>query len=105
MADQDHDLWAEFDNLEPAGPDLVEGRPGGVSQGFGLRTGVRSAKVALGFAIYALALGTTTVLIGAIVFAGQGEWLLLGLLVLIEAVFVYGFRQLLRQVRNRRAGL
>jgi len=103
MTDQDHDLWAEFDKLKPAGPDHVNGYPGGEPQGFGFRTGVRSARVALGFAIYALALATTPVLIGVIVFAGQGEWVLLGLLVLIEAVFVCGFSQLLREVRNRRA--
>lgn len=105
MANQDRDLWDEFDSLKPAAPDRVPGLPGGLPLGFGFRTGVRSARVALAFAVYALALGTMTVMIGAFVFVGKGEWLLLGLLVMIEAAFVYGFRQLLRQVRNRRAGL
>jgi hypothetical protein len=48
MTDRDHDedLWQEFDRLPPAGPDRVQGLPGGQPQGFGFRTGVRSAKVA-----------------------------------------------------------
>lgn len=101
--DQDGDLWEEFDRLPPAAPDRVEGLPGGQPQGFGFRTGVRSAKVALGFAVYTLVLGTVLVLTGAIVFAIQGQWLLSGLMVLIEAVFVLAFRRLARQARNRRS--
>jgi hypothetical protein len=100
---QDGDLWEEFDRLPPAGPDRVEGLPGGQPQGFGFRTGVRSAKVAFGFAVYALVLGTVLVLTGAIVFAIQGQWLLLGLMVLIEAVFIFAFSWLARQARNRRS--
>ena len=100
---QDRDPWEEFDQLQPAGPDRVAGYPGGKPQGFGFRTGVRSARVALGFAVYSLALGSILVLIGAIVFIGSGKWLLLGLMVLIEVVFVLAFRRLMVQVRNRRA--
>jgi len=103
MSNQDPDPWTEFDRLKPAGPDRVAGYPGGEPVGFGFRTGVRSAKVALGFAVYALALGTTLVLTGAVLFIAQGQWLLLGLMVLIETVFVYGFIRLARQARNRRA--
>ena len=105
MTDRDHDedLWQEFDRLPPAGPDRVRGLPGGQPQGFGFRTGVRSARVALGFAVYALALGTVLVLTGAAVFISQGRWLLLGLMVLIEAVFVFAFSWLARQARNRRS--
>jgi hypothetical protein len=103
MADQDQDPWDEFDRLTPAGPDLVEGLPGGEPQGFGFRTGVRSAKVALGFAVYALALGTVLVLVGIINFIGTGELLWLGLMVLIETAFIYGFIQLAHQARNRRS--
>ncbi|UKA55466.1 hypothetical protein LFT45_05960 [Arthrobacter sp. FW305-BF8] len=105
MTDRDHDedLWQEFDRLPPAGPDRVRGLPGGEPQGFGFRTGVRSAKVALGFAVYALALGTMLVLTGAVVFISQGRWLLLGLMVLIEAVFIFAFSRLARQAHNRRA--
>jgi hypothetical protein len=99
---QERDPWEEFDGLKPAGPDRVAGLPGGQPLGFGFRTGVRSAKVAFGFAVYALVLGTLLVLTGAIVFIGQGQWLLLGLMVLIEAVFVFGFTRLVRQARNRR---
>ncbi|MDQ1595070.1 MAG: hypothetical protein QOH40_1626 [Arthrobacter pascens] len=100
--DQDRDPWEEFDRLQPAGPDRVEGIPGGQPQGFGFRTGVRSAKVAFGFAVYALVLGTVLVLAGAIVFTAQGQWMLLGLMVLIEAAFVFAFSRLARQARNRR---
>ena len=100
---QDRDPWEEFDRLKPAGPDRVAGLPGGQPLGFGFRTGVRSAKVAFGFAVYALVLGTVLVLTGAIVFIAQEQWLLLGLMVLIEAVFVLAFRRLARLARNRRS--
>ncbi len=101
--DQDRDPWEEFDRLKPAGPDRVAGYPGGEPQGFGFRTGVRSAKVAIGFAVYALCLGTGLVVIGAVVFAAAGQWLWLGLMVLIEAAFVLAFTGLLAQARNRRS--
>jgi hypothetical protein len=103
MTTHDPDPWEEFDKFKPAVPDRVDGYPGGEPVGFGFRTGVRSAKVALGFAVYALALGTTLVLTGAVVFIAQGQWPLLGLMVLIEAAFIYGFIRLARQARNRRA--
>ncbi|GAA4045667.1 hypothetical protein GCM10023063_35830 [Arthrobacter methylotrophus] len=103
MATQDQDPWDEFDRLKPAGPDRVPGQPGGEPQGFGFRTGVRSARVAFGFAVYALVLGSVLVLVGAIDFIGKGELLWLGLMVLIEAAFVYGFIQLAHQARNRRS--
>lgn len=100
--DQDRDPWEEFDRLNPAGPDRVAGYPGGEPVGFGFRTGVRSAKVAIGFAVYALALGTILVVVGAVVFIGEGQWLLFGLIVLIEAVFVLAFSRLVAQARRRR---
>ncbi|MGO4228130.1 hypothetical protein AB4Y72_04580 [Arthrobacter sp. YAF34] len=100
---QDRDPWEEFDRLKPAGPDRVAGYPGGEPQGFGFRTGVRSARVAFGFAVYSLALGSILVLTGAVVFIGRGNWLLLGLMVLIELVFVLAFRRLVAQARNRRS--
>ena len=100
--DQDRDPWEEFDRLHPAGPDRVAGYPGGEPVGFGFRTGVRSAKVAIGFAIYALTLGTILVVVGAVVFISESQWLLLGLMVLIEAVFVLAFRRLVAQARLRR---
>jgi hypothetical protein len=100
---QDRDPWEEFDRLKPAGPDRVAGYPGGEPQGFGFRTGVRSARVAFGFAVYSLALGSILVLTGAVVFIGSGKWLLLGLMVLIELVFVLAFRRLVAQARNRRS--
>ena len=100
--DQDRDPWDEFDSLKPAGPDRVGGYPGGEPLGFGFRTGVRSAKVAIGFAVYALVLGTILVVIGSVVFIGAGQWLLLGLMVLVEAVFVLAFSRLVAQARQRR---
>ena len=100
--DQDRDPWEEFDRLNPAGPDRVAGYPGGEPVGFGFRTGVRSAKVAIGFAVYALILGTVLVVTGAVVFIGESQWLLLGLMVLIEAVFVLAFSRLVSQARQRR---
>jgi hypothetical protein len=100
--DQDRDPWEEFDRLKPAGPDRVEGYPGGEPVGFGFRTGVRSARVAIGFAVYALVLGTTLVLTGTVVFIAQGEWLLLALMAVIEAIFIYAFIRLVRQARTRR---
>ncbi|MEE2570683.1 hypothetical protein V1638_14955 [Pseudarthrobacter sp. J64] len=102
MTDQDRDLWDEFDKLKPAAPDRVAGLPGGEPQGFGFRTGVRSARVALGFAIYALALGSALTVTGAVIFIANGQWLLLGLMVLIETIFVLGFLRLARLARNRK---
>ncbi|MDQ0820063.1 hypothetical protein QFZ79_002356 [Arthrobacter sp. V4I6] len=101
--DQDRDPWEEFDRLKPAGPDRIAGYPGGEPQGFGFRTGVRSAKVAIGFAVYSLTLGTVLVVIGVVDFLGRGQWLWLGLLVLIEVLFVLAFNRLLAQARNRRS--
>jgi hypothetical protein len=59
--------------------------------------------VALGFAVYALILGTVLVLTGAVFFIAEGQWLLLGLMAVVEAVFIFWFLQLARQARNRRA--
>jgi hypothetical protein len=101
--DQDRDPWEEFDRLKPAGPDRIEGYPGGEPLGFGFRTGVRSARVAFGFAVYTLVLGTVLVLLGVAFFISESQWLMLGLMVLIEAVFVFAFSRLVQQVRNRRS--
>jgi hypothetical protein len=103
MTDQEHDLWDEFDRLKPAGRDRVEGYPGGEPVGFGFRTGVRSAKVAIGFAVYALVLGTGLVLLGVTYFIRENQWLMLGLMALIEAIFVFAFIRLVRQARSRRS--
>lgn len=100
--DQDRDPWEEFDSLGPAVPDRVPGQPGGEPHGFGFRTGVRSARVAVGFAVYALALGTILALTGCVVFISRQQWLLLGLMLLIEAIFVFAFTRLVAQARHRR---
>jgi len=99
--DQDRDPWDEFDALGPAAPDRVPGQPGGEPHGFGFRTGVRSAKVAVGFAVYALALGTILALTGCIVFISRQQWLLTGLMLVFEAVFVFAFTRLVAQARRR----
>lgn len=100
--DRDLDPWEEFDRLGPGVPDRVPGQPGGEPYGFGFRTGVRSARVAVGFAVYALALGTVLALTGFIAFVMRQDWLLAGLMVLIEAVFIFSFTRLVAQARNRR---
>lgn len=99
--DQDRDPWEEFDTLGPAAPDRVPGQPGGEPHGFGFRTGVRSARVAAGFAVYALALGTILALTGCIVFISRQQWLLTGLMLVFEVVFVFAFTRLLAQARRR----
>lgn len=101
MTGQEQDPWEEFDQLGPAAPDRVPGQPGGEPQGFGFRTGVRSARVAVGFAVYALALGTVLALTGCIVFAAEGQWLLFGVMLAVEALFIFGFSRLVAQARNR----
>jgi len=101
--EQDRDPWEEFDRLEPAGQDRVGGLPGGEPNGFGFRTGVRSARVAFGFAVYALVLGSVLVSLGAIYFIGRGQWLWLGLMALIETAFVLAFIRLVSLARNRRS--
>jgi hypothetical protein len=100
---QDQDPWEEFDDLGPAAPDRVPGHPGGEPLGFGFRTGVRSARVAVGFAVYALALGTVLALTGCIFFAARGQWLMVGLMLAIEAAFIFAFSRLVAQARNRSA--
>jgi hypothetical protein len=95
------DPWEEFDGLPPAGPDRVPGHPGGEPLGFGFRTGVRSARVAVGFAVYALVLGTILALAGCIVFVAEEQWLLVALMLLIEAVFIFAFTRLVAQARTR----
>jgi hypothetical protein len=100
--DQDRDPWDEFDRLTPAERDRVAGYPGGEPVGFGFRTGVRSARVAIGFAVYALTLGTILVVVGAAVFIRESQWPLLALMVLIEVAFVLAFKRLLAQARRRR---
>lgn len=95
------DPWEEFDQLPPAVPDRVPGHPGGEPLGFGFRTGVRSARVAVGFAVYTLVLGTILALAGCIVFIAEQQWLLVALMLLIEAVFVLAFTRLVTQARQR----
>lgn len=101
VSGQHQDPWEEFDRLGPAVPDRVPGHPGGEPLGFGFRTGVRSARVALGFAIYTLALGTVLALTGCVVFAARGQWLLVALMLAIEAAFIFAFSRLVALARTR----
>lgn len=96
------DPWEEFDRLPAAAPDRVPGPPGGEPLGFGLQTGVRSARVAVGFAVYALVLGSVLALAGCVVFVSTGQWLLVAVMLLVETAFVHAFFRLLAQARLRR---
>jgi hypothetical protein len=79
-------------------PEPEDHRP----EGFGFRTGVRSAAVATGFAIFVLLLGTVLVAFGAIIFMGQGQWGAVWLLVVLELLFIAGFAAMLHMARQRR---
>lgn len=100
--EQERDPWEEFDRLTPAARDRVGGFPGGEPYGFGFRTGVRSARVAVGFAVYALVLGTVLVSLGTVYFIEHAQWLWLVLMAAIETVFVLAFVRLVTQARRRR---
>jgi hypothetical protein len=78
--------------------------PEGTPQGFGFRTGKRSSRVAYGFAVFILVIGTVLLVLGGILLAREGRWLGVGLLVLVEVAFIAGFRALARQARRRRSG-
>ena len=80
------------------------GVPEGTPQGFGFRTGKRSPRVAYGFAVFVLVLGTVLLVLGGILLAQEGQWVGVGLLVLVEAAFIAGFRALARQARQRKGG-
>jgi uncharacterized membrane protein SirB2 len=53
--------------------------------------------------VYALVLGTGLVLLGVTYFIRENQWLMLGLMALIEAIFVFAFIRLVRQARSRRS--
>ena len=81
----------------PALPPDEEHRP----EGFGFRTGVRSEAVAVGCAVFVLVLGTVLLIIGAVIFAGEGQWgFVLGLAVL-ELLFIAGFVAMLHMAKQR----
>lgn len=77
---------------------------GPVPEGFGFRTGMRSARTVLGFAWFVLAMGTLLLLMGAIIFIGQSAWIPVVLLCVLELGFIAVFvvlRNLARQRRNQ----
>ena len=97
------------DGSEGSGEGLEEepwsaGVPEGTPKGFGFRTGKRSPRVAYGFAVFVLVLGTVLLVLGGILLAQEGQWVGVGLLVLVEAAFIAGFRALARQARQRKGG-
>lgn len=76
---------------------------GPVPEGFGFRTGMRSARTVLGFAWFVLVMATLLLLMGAIIFIGQSSWIPLILLCLLELGFIAVFFVLVSLARQRRA--
>ncbi len=76
---------------------------GPVPEGFGFRTGMRSARTVLGFAWFVLVMATLLLLMGAIIFIGQSAWIPLILLCLLELGFISVFFVLVALARQRRA--
>lgn len=75
---------------------------GPVPDGFGFRTGMRSARTVLGFAWFVLAMATLLLLMGAIIFIGQSAWVPVVFLGLLELVFIAVFIVLRNLARQRR---
>jgi hypothetical protein len=75
---------------------------GPVPEGFGFRSGMRSARTVLGFAWFVLIMATLLLLMGVIIFVGKGEWLPVVLLVLLELGFIAVFLVLAALARQRR---
>ncbi len=86
----------------PAGPGSNREPDDHRPEGFGFRTGVRSAAVATGFAVFVLVIGTVLLAFGAIIFMGQGQWGAVWLLALLELFFIAGFAAMLHMARQRR---
>ncbi|MGO2534365.1 hypothetical protein, partial [Arthrobacter rhombi] len=76
---------------------------GPVPDGFGFRTGMRSARTVLGFAWFVLVMATLLLLMGAIIFIGQSAWIPLIVLCLLELGFIAVFFVLVSLARQRRA--
>lgn len=75
---------------------------GPVPDGFGFRTGMRSARTVLGFAWFVLAMATLLLLMGAIIFIGQSAWVPVVFLGLLELCFIAVFIVLRNLARQRR---
>ena len=75
---------------------------GPVPDGFGFRTGMRSARTVLGFAWFVLVMATLLLLMGAIIFIGQSAWIPLIVLCLLELGFIAVFFVLVSLARQRR---
>lgn len=75
---------------------------GPVPDGFGFRTGMRSARTVLGFAWFVLIMATLLLTMGAIIFIGQSAWIPLALLCLLELGFIAVFFVLVNLARHRR---
>ncbi|UNK47278.1 hypothetical protein [Arthrobacter sulfonylureivorans] len=87
---------------KPAGPGSTPEPDDHRPEGFGFRTGVRSAAVATGFAVFVLVIGTVLVAFGAIIFMGEGQWGAVWLLLVLELFFIAGFAAMLHMARQRR---
>lgn len=75
---------------------------GPVPDGFGFRTGMRSARTVLGFAWFVLIMATLLLTMGAFIFIGQSAWIPLALLCLLELGFIAVFFVLVNLARHRR---
>lgn len=71
-------------------------------QGFGFRTGVRSARVAFGIAVFLLAVASMLLLLGAILAIQAEAWWALAALGLLELGFIGAFLALAARARARR---
>jgi hypothetical protein len=71
-------------------------------EGFGFRTGVRSARVAFGTAAFLLAMATVLLVLGAVLAVQARAWWGLAALALLELCFVGAFAALAARARARR---
>ncbi|MDN6201415.1 MAG: hypothetical protein L0I99_04335 [Micrococcaceae bacterium] len=75
---------------------------GPVPEGFGFRTGMRSARAVLGFAWLVLIMATLLLVMGAIIFIGRSSWIAVIILCLLELGFIAVFFVLAALARQRR---
>jgi hypothetical protein len=87
---------------ENSGPGAVPEPEDHRPEGFGFRTGVRSAAVAIGFAVFVLVIGTVLLAVGAVIFIGEGRWGALWWLAALEVLFIAGFAAMMHMARQRR---
>ncbi|MGJ9403301.1 hypothetical protein [Arthrobacter sp. KK5.5] len=87
---------------DPEVPADGERNAGPEPQGFGFRTGVRSARVAFGIAVFLLVLATSLVFMGAALAVRSQAWWALAALGVLELGFIGAFAALATRARSRR---